>query len=567
MAEILKGIGAVAGTAVGKLRRFTRDVSDRLTLYTAEEPGREGEKFIAALAEAAGQIGAIAAKARQAGENSQADIMEAHLAILDDPMLKETVLGKIGNGMPAPGAVLVAVQEYAAVFAAMEDEYLRERGADILDIGNRVARILLGVGDAGFGDGPAVIYARDIPPSALSDVAADTVRGLILEHGSTTSHAIIIAKAKGIPTVVGIGGDGLADGVTAALDGTTGEVVVDPDESQLGYYTARIREEEARREQDLAAANLPAVTADGVRVQLAANVGTPQDIDRALAFGCEGVGLFRSEFLFMERNDFPGEEEQYQAYRAVAEKCGRHLCIIRTLDIGGDKPLSYLNFGEESNPFLGWRAIRISLDRQDVFVTQLKAILRAAAHGNVAVMLPMVISAAEIRQARECLARAAAELERDGKAFRRDIPLGIMVETPAAATTAAMLAGECDFFSLGTNDLTQYTLAVDRGNQKVRRLYNHFHPAVLALVRTVIDAAHANGIWVGVCGEMAGDPLAAALLVGLGIDELSMNATVMPRVREIIRKITAAQAKEVAAEALRLDDGERVREFLAGRLG
>ncbi len=567
MAEILKGIGAVPGTAVGRLRRFSRDVADRLALYAADEPGREADKFAAALTEAAAQIGMLAAKARKAGENSQADIMEAHLAILNDPLLKETVLGKIGNAVPAPGAVLAAVQEYAAVFAAMEDEYLRERGADILDIGNRVARILLGVGDAGFGDGPAVIYARDIPPSALSYVSAGTVRGLILEHGSTTSHAIIIAKAKGIPTVVGIAGDRLADGATVALDGATGEVVVNPDESQLAYYSARMREEEARHEQDLAAAGLPAVTADGVRVQLAANVGTPQDIDRALAFGCEGVGLYRSEFLFMERNDFPGEEEQYQAYRAVAEKCGQHLCIIRTLDIGGDKPLFYLDFGAESNPFLGWRAIRISLDRQDVFATQLKAILRAGAHGNVAVMLPMIISAAEIRQARECLARAADELARDGKAFARDIPLGIMVETPAAAATAAMLAGECDFFSLGTNDLTQYTLAVDRGNQKVRRLYNHFHPAVLTLIRNVIEAARGKGIWVGVCGEMAGDPLAAALLVGMGIDELSMNATAMPRVREFIRRIEAAQAKKVAAEALLLDDGEQIRDFLARSLG
>lgn len=562
MGEILKGIGAVAGFAVGRIRRFARDdVAARLQHYAAGEPGRETEKFLAALAEAADQIGEIAAAAKAAHETHQADIMEAHLAMLADPMLRENVLQQINGGVPAPKAVLTAAEEYAAVFAAMEDAYLRERGADILDIGHRVAGILLGGGDGGLGGEPAIIYAQDIPPSALSAANA-AILGLILEHGSTTSHAIIIAKAKGIATVVGIKGDKLADGATVALDGTTGEVVIAPDDSQRQHYEAKIREERERLAQDLAAARLPAVTADGVRVQLAANVGGPQDIGRALEFGCEGVGLYRSEFLFMDRDGFPGEEEQFQAYKAVAEKCGEHLCIIRTLDIGGDKPLAYLDFGQESNPFLGWRAIRISLELTDMFVTQLKAILRAGVFGKVAVMLPMIISAAEIRQAKACLARAAGELERDGKAFARDVPLGIMVETPAAAATAALLAKECDFFSLGTNDLTQYTLAVDRGNQKVRRLYDHFHPAVLKLIDTVITAAHGGGIWAGVCGEMAGDPLAAALLVGLGIDELSMNATAMPRVRESIRGLDAAQARRLAADALAMSDGGQIRRHL-----
>ncbi len=566
MAEVLKGTGAVAGTAVGIIKRFSRDVADRLHAYAAEEPGREAEKFVDALGKAAEQVRRIVAKAKEIPENSQPAIMEAHLMMLADPVLKETVLGKIAAAVPAPRAVLEAAEEYADIFAAMDDAYLRERGADVRDIGARVAGILLDVRAEDLGGGPVILYARDIPPSVVSEMADDTVRGLILEHGSTTSHAVIIAKAKGIPTVVGIAGDKLADGVTVALDGTNGEVVVAPDESGRRFYSTRIEEERARQAQDLAAAFLPAVTADGVRVQLAANIGTPRDFDRALAFGCEGVGLYRSEFLFLDRAGLPTEEEQFQAYRTVAARCGEHLCVIRTLDIGGDKPLPYLDFGHESNPFLGWRAIRISLERPEVFISQLKAILRAGAYGKVAVMLPMVISAAEIRRFREYLVQAAGELEREGKEFARNIPLGIMVETPAAAVTANRLAGECDFFSIGTNDLTQYTLAVDRGNRRVQSLYDHFHPAVLRLVSNVITTAHEHGIWAGVCGEMAGDPLAAALLVGMGVDELSMNATVMPRVRERIRGITAGRAKQLADEALSLSDGGQIREYLARSL-
>jgi phosphotransferase system enzyme I (PtsI) len=567
MAEILKGIGAVAGTAVGKIKRFSRDIAGRLPDYAADNPARETEKFLDALGKAAEQIERIVEKAKEFPENSQPAIMEAHLTMLADPVLKETVLGKIAAAVPAPQAILEAAEEYANLFAAMDDAYLRERGADVRDIGHRIAGILLDAGDDDLGGEPVILYARDIPPSVVSEVAGDTVQGLILEHGSTLSHAVIIARAKGIPTVVGISGDKLPDGVTVAMDGTDGEVVVSPDENERRFYATRIREERKRQAQDLAEACLPAVTADGVRVQLAANIGMPGDMDRALELGCEGVGLFRSEFLFLDRAGFPTEEEQFRAYRTVAERCGEHLCIIRTLDIGGDKPLPYLDFGHEANPFLGWRAIRISLDRPDVFVSQLKAILRAGAYGKVAVMLPMVISAAEIRRSREYLTQAAGELEREGKDFARSIPLGIMVETPAAAVTAARLAGECAFFSIGTNDLTQYTLAVDRGNQKVRGLYDHFHPAVLRLVNNVITVAHDYGIWAGVCGEMAGDPLAAALLVGMGVDELSMNATAMPRVREKIRGLKAERAKRLVEEALLLEGGEQIRDYLAKSLG
>ncbi len=566
MAEVLNGIGAVAGFAVGTVKRFSRDLSDRLRGYSAGDPAAETEKYLAAVERAADQLGKIVAQAKELPADGQAAIMEAHLAMLADSVLRETVLGKIAGAVPAPQAILAATEEYANIFAAMDDPYLRERGADVRDIGVRVAGILLGVRADDLGGGPVILYAHDIPPSAVGEFAGDTVQGLILEHGSTTSHAVILAKARGIPTVVGIAGEKLADGVTVALDGASGQVVVDPDEHERRHYTGRIEEERKKREQDRAAASLPAITADGLRVRLAANIGMSGDMERALALGSEGVGLFRSEFLFFARDGFPGEEEQFQAYRSVAARCGKHLCIIRTLDVGGDKPLGYLDFCRESNPFLGWRAIRISLERPDAFVTQLKAILRAGAYGRVAVMLPMVISVSEIRQAREYLAQAAGELEREGKDFAGDIPLGIMVETPAAAVTAARLASECDFFSIGTNDLTQYTLAVDRGNQKVRGLYDHFHPAVLRLVYNVVAAARAGGIRAGVCGEMAGDPLAAALLIGMGVDELSMNAPAMPRVREKIRGLRAGAAQRLVEEVLALDDGEAIRRHLANNL-
>jgi phosphotransferase system enzyme I (PtsI) len=568
MDKVLKGIGVVPGTAVGKVKRVSSDIADSLAGYEAAEPARERERFLTASGEAARQIQALVDEAAGRKDDKAAAIMDAHLAMLADPMLAENIQAKIADSMPAPSAVLAATEEYAAMFAALEDEYLRERAADIRDIGKRVVGLLLGIGDTEFGDEPVILCAADIAPSVLATIPAGVVRGLVLEQGSTTSHVVIIAKSRGLITVVGIADTaGLEDGIEVVVDGTRGEVIVAPDKEKLAGYLQLIETERARYLEDLANASLPAVTADGRRVQLAANISSPADMEQALKFGCEGVGLYRSEFLFMERDRLPGEEEQFQAYRAVVEQGGGQLCIIRTLDIGGDKPLPYLDIGGESNPFLGWRAIRISLERTDTFVTQLKAILRAGAYGKVAVMLPMIINAGEIRQARQWLAKAADELELEDKKFVRDIPLGIMVETPAAAVTADLLAKECDFFSIGTNDLTQYTLAVDRGNQKVRKLYSHFQPAVLRLIKNVIVAGHDNGLWVGVCGEMAGDPLAAGLLVGLGIDELSMNGPAIPRVREQIRRIDAAKARALAEEVLQLSGGEQIRERLAEKLG
>ncbi|MCX7970670.1 MAG: phosphoenolpyruvate--protein phosphotransferase, partial [Negativicutes bacterium] len=383
--------------------------------------------------------------------------------------------------------------------------------------------------------------------------------------GSTTSHAVIIAKSRGIVTVVGLQDSVLTmpDGQPAVVDGYTGQVWVNPGENLLGKYQQLLVEEENRRKRDLESASLPSVTLDGVRVQLAANVGLPSDIDGAIKLGAEGVGLFRTEFLFMGKNQPPSEDEQYEAYKYVIEACGAHLCVIRTMDIGGDKKLGYLQVPHEENPFLGYRAIRICLERPDVFLPQLKAILRAGVHGRAAIMLPMVINIEEVRRAREFLNQAADELMREGKEFDRSVPLGIMVETPAAAINAPNLAKEVDFFSIGTNDLCQYTLAVDRMNPKISALYDHFNPAVLRAIYNTIQASHQANIWTGMCGEMASDPLAAALLVGMGIDELSMNAPAVPRVKEMIRSINAGEAEAIVETVLNMDSGAEVRAFLA----
>ena len=566
MSDVLRGIGVVTGVAIGKIKIISQDFMEHLARYEADSSEKEQEKFITALQTAIAQVEKMIADAHDKQKKNQADIMGTHLFMLNDPALKDTVLQKINDFVPAPKAVLASTEEYAAVFRNMEDQYLRERATDILDIGRRVIRILLKVDNVDIGAEPVILYAQDIDPSVLADIPANFIQGLILQHGSTTSHAVIIAKARGIVTVVGVDGlENLVDKTLVVVDGTNGKVVISPEGAELCRYSAQAEKERERYQREIAKASLPAVTLDGIKVQLAANIGLPQDMEQAVKFGCEGVGLYRTEFLFMGKDVLPTEEEQFLAYRSAVEKCGQYLCVIRTMDIGGDKPLAYLDIGAEQNPFLGWRAIRICLERTDLLITQLKAILRAGVYGKAAIMLPMVINRSEIRQAKECLRQAANELARERKSFSQNVPLGIMVETPAAAVMAADLAQECDFFSIGTNDLVQYTLAVDRGNQKVRTLYDHFHPAVIRLIHHVILAAHQQGIWVGMCGEMASDPLAAILLLGMGIDELSMSS--MPKVKASIRTIDIKRAQNLLQKVLLLADGEKIREYLAEAVG
>ncbi|MBP7254407.1 MAG: phosphoenolpyruvate--protein phosphotransferase, partial [Negativicutes bacterium] len=445
----------------------------------------------------------------------------------------------------------------------MDDEYFRARAADIRDVGNRVLKTLLGIDELDFGSRKIILCGQDLEPSLIAAMPEENLQGIILGHGSLTSHVVIIAKAKGIPTIIGLEKfDLLENKAQVVLDGDTGEVVWHLAPTEEENYRKKLKQQEQEKEYYLNLAKKEVVTQDGHKVVVAANIGSDKDIDKALQFGCEGVGLFRSEFLFMSRSAMPNEEEQFAAYKAVVQKCGEKLCIIRTMDIGGDKSLEYLKVPPEQNPFLGWRALRISLKRPELFLPQLKAILRAGVYGNVAIMLPMVISLNEIIEAKEFIKLAQAELDKERVPYSKTVSIGIMVETPAAAILADKLAQHVDFFSIGTNDLAQYVLAVDRGNENISYLYNYFNPAVLKIINDVIGAAKKNNIWVGMCGEMAGDILATELLVGMGIDELSMSGSTIPKVKERITKINLASAQSLVAEVLQFDKTEEVINYL-----
>ena len=572
--DVLTGRPIVQGIAIGKIKVLSSNLDKYFAAYVVGTPETELQRLQVAVQGAKDDLLNIISVANQAKEEEKAKIMEAHMMMIDDPMVGDTIAGKISEGLSAPKAAIATGEELAAMFSAMDDAYLRERAADMKDINNRVARKLLGVPELTF-DEPAIICAMDIEPSTMASIPVDKVQGVALVQGSTTSHAVIIAKSRNLVCVVGMQEAvlGLPDGANAVLDGNKGQLVVQPEEQVMALYS-RWRDEEMEKQQlAIVSAKEPSVTKDGQYVQLAANIGLPTDMDSALKYGCQGVGLFRTEFLFMGHATPPTEDEQFEAYRTVAEKCGEHLCVIRTMDIGGDKPLPYLQVEHEENPFLGCRAVRLCFENLPIFKTQLKALLRAGAYGKLAIMVPMIISIAEVRQVRALMMECRLELEHEGKVYGKNIQIGIMVETPAAAANAEGLIKECDFFSIGTNDLCQYTLAVDRMNHSIAHLYDHFNPAVLRLIHNTIQAgatARAQGkehFWVGMCGEMASDPLACAMLVGMGIDELSMNAPARPRVHQMIRSLDTREAKAAIPEILKLEDGNQVREYLKEHFG
>lgn len=470
-----------------------------------------------------------------AGEN---EIFAAHLEMANDFMLQDGVNNRIAiDQKNVQIAVKETVEEFAGMFAAMEDAYMRERGADIKDIGKRLMAGLKGkrLPDLGSLDAPVIVAARDLYPSDTVKLNPEFVKGIVTEEGGVTSHVSIIAKSMNIPTLVGVGGilEKLVDGETVCMDAGQGILVLAPDETTLSEYQQKKEayENERRRLKELR--NTPAVTKEGKRISLCANVGNVEDIKKALEMNIDGVGLFRSELLYMENSHFPTEEEQFAVYKEAAELCPKEL-TIRTLDIGGDKELPYFEFEKEDNPFLGWRAIRISLDMKEMFKEQLRAILRASSYGHVRIMFPMLISLEELRDAKEIVEECKKELTAEGKAFDENIELGMMMETPASVILADEFAKEADFFSIGTNDLTQYLLAVDRGNKKIADRYSYFHPAVLSAIKHIIEAGHRAGIKVGMCGEMAGDSKAVPKLLEFGLDEFSMSAGNIDYVREQI---------------------------------
>lgn len=563
MGEILQGKGVVAGIAIGEVVWVANDYEKWFAKYNSDSPKIENEKLEKAIQKVQADLENNITTMQEKNMTEQAQIMQAHLLILKDPTFIDLILEKLELENSAPKALQVAIDEIAKTFEMMDDEYFRARAADIRDVGNRVLKTLLGIDELDFGSKKIILCGQDLEPSLIAAMPEENLQGIILGHGSLTSHVVIIAKAKGIPTIIGLEKfDLLENKAKVVLDGDTGEVVWHLAPTEEENYRKKLKQQEQEKEYYLNLAKKEVVTQDGHKVVVAANIGSDKDIDKALQFGCEGVGLFRSEFLFMSRSAMPNEEEQFAAYKAVVQKCGEKLCIIRTMDIGGDKSLEYLKVPPEQNPFLGWRALRISLKRPELFLPQLKAILRAGVYGNVAIMLPMVISLNEIIEAKEFIKLAQAELDKERVPYSKTVSIGIMVETPAAAILADKLAQHVDFFSIGTNDLAQYVLAVDRGNENISYLYNYFNPAVLKIINDVIGAAKKNNIWVGMCGEMAGDILATELLVGMGIDELSMSGSTIPKVKERITKINLASAQSLVAEVLQFDKTEEVINYL-----
>lgn len=532
------------GIALGEafvVKQIASDFSNRLIAH--DEKSLEKTRFSDAIEEASRQIGELA---------KTSDIFTAHLEIVNDDTLKDSVLSKINSeNKNAEHALEEAKDEICSLFSDIDDEYLRERVTDIKDVCSRIIKVLKGVTSNPFEtiEKEVIILADDLTPSDTALMDFTKVRGLITRFGGVTSHVCIIAKNKGIPAIIGVGNDFPMpeSGDFLILDGLDDEIIVNPDEDTIARYQTKASGYLQQKEALLEFKNMEAETTDGHKVHVMANASSVEEIISALQCGASGIGLFRSEFLYMQSTaSFPDEETQFAAYKGAAEACQGKQIIIRTLDIGGDKSLPYFPFDKEENPFLGWRAIRICLDRTDIFRTQLRALLRASAFGEVKIMLPMIISVEELRAARAMVESCKLELGKEGLAFNENIETGVMIETPAAVFIAEELARESDFFSIGTNDLTQYTLAADRLNPKVSGLYNPFHPAVLRSIKMVADAATRHGKPIGMCGEMAGNPKAVNALLGMGLTSFSVTASDISEIKQQIRNAAFAQTQKLA---------------------
>ncbi|WP_342752767.1 phosphoenolpyruvate-protein phosphotransferase PtsI [Pasteurella multocida] len=518
------------------------------------------------------QLSAIRDRAAKTLGEEKAAIFEGHLMILEDEELEEEIIDYLRtNKVNAGVAASKIIDQQVTMLSEIDDEYLRERAGDIRDIGNRLIKNILGMHIVDLGDinEEAILVAYDLTPSETAQLNLDKVLGFITDIGGRTSHTSIMARSLELPAIVGTNHvtSQVNTGDYLILDAVNNVVYVNPSQDEITRLKGlqqKLLEEKA----ELAKLkDLPALTLDGHRVDVVANIGTIRDVDGADRNGAEGVGLYRTEFLFMDREQLPTEEEQFVAYKDVVEAMNGRLVILRTMDIGGDKELPYLNLPKEMNPFLGWRAIRIALDCREILHAQLRAVLRASAFGKLAVMFPMIISVEEIRELKSVIETLKQELRNEGKAFDESIQIGVMVETPSAAVNAKFLAKEVDFFSIGTNDLTQYTLAVDRGNELISHLYNPMSPSVLSLIKQVIDASHAEGKWTGMCGELAGDEKAAVLLLGMGLDEFSMSAISVPRIKKLIRNVNYEDTKALAMKALQqptaVEIEQLVEDFLA----
>lgn len=562
-----RGTGASAGIGIGKaaILREEKLVIENTGIEDAEA---EKERFKSAVEQSIVDVSALADDMASRIGEKEAEILNGHLMLLQDPMLTGEIENQIDNDkVCSEFAVETVCNMYADMFASMDDELMQQRAADMRDIKTRMQKILLGVQSVDVSLLPAgtILMAEDLTPSVTAGINPDNVAGIVTELGGRTSHSAILSRALEIPAVVAASGilSEVKDGDELILDGESGEIFVNPGSDLIAEYEKRRDAYLQEKEELKQYIGTSSTTVDGVTVEIAANIGKPEDVDRVLAYDGEGIGLFRTEFLFMDRNEMPTEDEQFEAYKKVAVAMKGKPVIIRTLDIGGDKEIPYMGLKKDENPFLGYRAIRFCLDRKDdIYRPQLKALLRASAFGNIKIMVPMVTCIEEYREAKELVADIGKELDEAGIAYNKEIQVGIMVETAAASLMADVFAKEVDFFSIGTNDLTQYTMSVDRGNDKVSYLYSTFNPAVLRSIRHIIECGRREGIMVGMCGEAASDPLMIPLLLAFGLNEFSMSASAILKARKYITGYSVEELKAVAEQAMGFVTAAETQQFM-----
>ncbi len=562
-----KGTGASAGIGIGKVV-IVEEKELVIKRENITDAAAEIQRFKGALEPSMKQTEALAADLAQRVGEKEAEILNGHIMLLSDPMLTGEIEAMITNdSVNSEFAIETVCTNYANVFASMGDELMQQRATDMKDIKTRMQKVLLGVESVDIAALPegSIILAKDLTPSMTAGINPANVTGIVTELGGRTSHSAILARALEIPAVVALTGilNEVKNGDVLVLDGTDGTVLVNPEDSILAEYQgkrAAFLKEKKELEQYI---GRPSVTKDGVHVEVVANIGKPEDVDKVLQYDGEGVGLFRTEFLFMDRDAMPTEEEQFEAYKKVAIAMNGKPVIIRTLDIGGDKEIPYMGLEKDENPFLGYRAVRFCLDRKDdVYRPQLRALLRASAFGNIKIMIPLVTCIDEYRQVKALVEEIKQELTDKGFAFNKDIPLGIMVETAAASLIADIFAKEVDFFSIGTNDLTQYTMSVDRGNDKISYLYSTFNPAVLRSIKRIITCAREEGIMVGMCGEAASDPMMIPLLLAFGLNEFSMSPSAILRARKMITEYSTEELQAVADQAMGFATTAEVENFM-----
>ena len=569
---ILKGIPAAPGIIVGKAYLLdSEDFTVTRRRITEKDLPDEINRLQDALIKTRNEILKIQEKISKEMGMEHGEIFSAHLLVLEDTMLIEEIIAKMKKEKICVEYVFLEVlRNYISTFSKMDDEYLRERISDINDVGKRVLRNLLGAKQMSLENlkEEVIIIAYDLSPSDTAVMHKGYVIGFATDIGGRTSHTAIMAKSLEIPAVVGLEKITriIQNGDTLIIDGNRGLIIAEPQKKTLSKYLAEKKKYEKLERELATLKNLPCETLDGHRIELSANMELPEEIPSVIKHGSDGIGLYRSEFFYMNRSDLPSEAEQYKAYREVASRLSPKPVIIRTLDLGGDKFLSQLEIPREMNPFMGWRAIRFCLAKPDIFKIQLRAILRASTHGKLKIMYPMISGVEELRQANVILKEVKEELKKKRIPFDKDIEVGAMIEIPSAALTSDILAKEVDFFSIGTNDLIQYALAVDRVNEKIAYLYEPAHPAVLRLIKSIIDNGHKEGIWVGMCGEMAGDPALSLVLLGLGLDEFSTSPILLPEVKKIIRAVKLSDAKKMAEKALTLETGKEVEDFARRKL-